>query len=54
MLRALFLILMLGLGSWGYQTWIADQPDYIQTLQTLYYGVVSATVFWGAGLFKSS
>lgn len=52
MLRAIFLILMMGIGSWAHQTWLAEQANYIETFQMLYWATVTAIVFWGAGLFK--
>jgi len=52
MLRAMFLILMMGVVSWVYHTWLAEEPNYIETFEMLYWSFVTTVVFWGCGLIK--
>lgn len=53
MLRAIFLILMMGIGNFAHQTWLSDEANYIETFQMVYWSTVTAIAFWGAGLLKT-
>lgn len=53
MLRITTVILMMCVGSWTYQTWLAETPNYMETFQMLYWAIVTTVVFWGAGLLNT-
>ncbi|MBV1929819.1 MAG: hypothetical protein KUG81_09960 [Gammaproteobacteria bacterium] len=42
------------LGSVLYQRYGADEADYMQTFNMLYWAVVTSIIFWNAGLLANN
>lgn len=53
MLKIIIAILMMGVGSIIFHTFIAESPNYIETAQMMYWVVITTLVFWASGFLKT-
>lgn len=53
MLKIITILLMMGVGSIIFHTFIAESPNYIETAQMMYWFLTITIVYWISGLLNT-